>query len=184
MASPQEPLPPGGNTPGPGLPPWPPGTAGGLVGVRRSWFPRWRIFTWVILAFNLIMLIWLISGIASGESCSGKTGDELTTCEAGQVGTGIGVFLIIVLWALGDVILGVLWLVTRPRRRDCPVCGNGVRRGVTQCPKCGYDFSQLLQRSPTASQAAQPTLGPDGRYYSSDGAFAWNGSAWVPARRQ
>jgi hypothetical protein len=115
--------------------------------VRRNWFPRWRIFTWVILAFNVIMLIWVITGTASGESCSGKTGYDLTECEAGQAGTGIGVFLVILLWALGDIILGVLWLVTKPRKRECPACGNSVRKGVMQCGACGYDFRQMLQKS-------------------------------------
>lgn len=111
--------------------------------VRRSWFPHWRIFTWVILAFNVIMLVWVVSGAATGESCSGKTGDELSLCEAGQAGTGIGVFLVILLWALGDIILGVLWLITKPRRRMCPTCGNSVRKGVTQCSTCGFDFRQV-----------------------------------------
>jgi hypothetical protein len=159
-----------------------PGVLAVPVKLRRRYFPRWRIFTWVILAFNVLMLIWVISAIASGESCTELTGDQLTECQAGQVGTGIGVALIIVLWALGDVILGVLWLVTRPRRRDCPVCGNSVRRGLTRCPSCGYDFSQLLQRSTGPTQGAQPMRGPDGRFYSSDGRYVWNGSTWMPVR--
>ena len=100
----------------------------------RKRFPQWRIFTWVILAFNVVMLIWVITGIASGESCSGKTGYDLTQCEAGHAGTGIG------------IILGVLWLITRPHKRECPACGNSVRKGVMQCSACGYDFRQMLQQ--------------------------------------
>ncbi len=136
---------------------------------RRVRLPRWRIFTWVILAFNLIMLIWIIAGVSSNaRNCSGLTGDALTNCEAGNVGTGIGATLIFVLWALGDVILGVLWLVTRPRTRDCPVCGNSVRRGMTQCRNCGYDFTQQLRPpSPAAgwtrdADAPQPPVHPPG----------------------
>lgn len=124
----------------------------------RRRFPRWRIFTWVILAFNLIMLIWVVSAIAANAStCSGLTGDALTNCKLNNVGTGIGVTALIVLWALGDIILGVLWLVTRPRTRDCPVCGNNVRRGSTRCVACGYDFSQLLA-PPTAGVAPPPNV--------------------------
>jgi len=127
----------------------------------RRRFPRWRIFTWVILAFNLIMLIWVISAIAANAStCSGLTGDTLANCKLNNVGTGIGVTLLIVLWALGDIIFGVLWLVTRPRTRDCPVCGNSVRRGSTRCGVCGYDFGQLLGAS--AAGAAPPPGVPSG----------------------
>jgi rubredoxin len=64
------------------------------------------------------------------------------------VGTGIGVGLIIVLWALGDVILGVLWLVTKPHKRYCPACGNTVRKGVMRCGSCGFDFKQAFGDPP------------------------------------
>lgn len=74
-----------------------------------------RVFMWVILAVNALFLVWFISGLTSGETCTGKTGDALTTCQAGQVGTGIGVFLILFIWALVDVILGVIYMVTRRR---------------------------------------------------------------------
>ena len=76
---------------------------------------RRRIFMWVILAINALFLLWVILAVNTGESCSGKTGDALTTCQAGQVGTGIGVALVIFLWVAADVILGVIYLVTRRR---------------------------------------------------------------------
>lgn len=114
--------------------------------VRRQVLPRWRLFTWVILAFNLAMLIWAITGASTGKSCEGLTGDALTTCQSSAVGTGIGVTLIVVLWAIGDVILGVLWLVTKPHKRYCPACGNKVPRGVMRCGDCGFDFSQMVRK--------------------------------------
>jgi hypothetical protein len=65
------------------------------------------------------------------------------------VGTAIGAGLIIVLWALGDVILGVLWLVTnRKKTRPCPVCGSDVKKGVLSCRQCGYDFRAGAMPSP------------------------------------
>jgi hypothetical protein len=113
---------------------------------RSKRFPRWRPFTWIILAFNVVMLIWVILGANTGKSCHGLSGNALTDCQAGQAGTTIGVGLIILLWALGDVILGTVWLITKPRRRDCPVCGNPVRRGVMECPNCGFDFTTIAQQ--------------------------------------
>jgi hypothetical protein len=108
--------------------------------------PKWRPFTWVILVINVLFLVWVISAIASsaGEpppeaGCEGMTVQECNDIEA--AGTAIGVVVIIVFWAFVDVILGVIWLVTRPKGgRPCPVCGTEVKAGRTICPKCGHDF--------------------------------------------
>lgn len=69
------------------------------------------------------------------------TGDELDACEAGTaIGASIGVGIIVFFWFLVDGILGILWLVTRPKGRPCPDCGTRVKEGATVCPKCGHDF--------------------------------------------
>ncbi|WP_230194643.1 hypothetical protein [Streptomyces coriariae] len=65
-----------------------------------------------------MFLIWVITGAstASGtpEDCRSLTGDDLKLCEdASEVGTTIGVGLIIGLWAAVDVILGVTYVVYR-----------------------------------------------------------------------
>ncbi|HEX8095063.1 hypothetical protein [Jatrophihabitans sp.] len=117
-------------------------------GKRLGFLPGWRIFTYVILAFNLLMLIWIIGGISSANSSKDCGGLDADTCQAAtDVGTGIAVFFIIVLWALGDIILGVLWLVTnRKRSRPCPACGTDVKNGTFECRKCGFDFRSALQQ--------------------------------------
>jgi hypothetical protein len=56
------------------------------------------------------------------------------------VGTGIGIALVFLLWFLGFVVLSLVWFMTRPRGRDCPVCGNNVKRGQMVCANCGYDY--------------------------------------------
>ena len=112
--------------------------------------PKWRPFTWVILVINILFLVWLIAGVGSaGEEisdCADLTGQAQDLCEAENAGTavgaGIGAFVIIVLWALVDIILGIIWLVTRPKGgRPCPSCGTEVKAGRTTCPKCGHDFA-------------------------------------------
>jgi hypothetical protein len=71
---------------------------------------------WVILAVNVLFLVWVIVGLAQGSSCTGMTGDELTACQTGEgIGKGVAVFLIVLFWALVDVILGVVYMVTRRR---------------------------------------------------------------------
>jgi hypothetical protein len=75
-----------------------------------------RVFMWVILAMNALFLVWVIVGLAQGSSCTGMTGDELTACATGEgIGKGVAVFLIVLFWALVDVILGVVYMVTRRR---------------------------------------------------------------------
>ncbi len=104
-------------------------------------FPRFRFFTWFILAVNLLFLIWIIAGVG-GSADTPCEGLDPEACEAARaVGTGIGVSLIVAFWVAADVILGVLWLITRRKTRDCPVCGRSVKRGATACASCGYDFA-------------------------------------------
>lgn len=104
--------------------------------------PHWRKMTWVILAWNVLMVVWIIAGVASAThnpSCAHTAVLGAKTCQnATDAGAGIGVSVLVVLWVLGDIILGVLWLVTRGR--SCPVCGRSVRRGLTECGACGHDF--------------------------------------------
>jgi hypothetical protein len=81
--------------------------------------PSHPIFKWVIIAINVAFLAWIISAAnAAGTSstCDGLTGDLLTACQNGEaVGTGIAIFGLVAFWAFVDVILGVLYLVTRKR---------------------------------------------------------------------
>jgi len=39
------------------------------------------------------------------------------------------------------VVLLAIALVTRPKARECPVCGMAVKRGETQCGHRGFDFA-------------------------------------------
>lgn len=76
-----------------------------------------RVFTWVIVGINLIFLIWMIAGVSAATSTPMNCGTmDQRTCEAAQgIGTTIGAGLVIMLWVAVDVILGILWLVTRKR---------------------------------------------------------------------
>jgi len=108
--------------------------------------------TWIVLAFNVIMLIWVIAGAstASGQPKDCGSLDAQTCNAASDAGTAIGVSLLIFLWVAGAVILGITWLVTRPSRH-CPTCGRGVKRGRVVCKNCGYDFRQTVPQQPVVS---------------------------------
>jgi hypothetical protein len=104
--------------------------------------PSWRPLTWVVLGVQVLFVIWLILGInaASDSNCSNS--EYADACRAGEaIGTGIGIGLIILLWALVDVILGVVWMVTNKGKRTCPVCGRNVKKGLLVCTGCGFDFA-------------------------------------------
>jgi ribosomal protein L37AE/L43A len=48
--------------------------------------------------------------------------------------------MIMVLWVMVDIILLVIFLVTKKKGRECPACGRKVKVGLTKCEKCGHDF--------------------------------------------
>lgn len=91
---------------------------------------------------NVLFLVEFIGTVVAAShqtySCSELLGIRYctpTTADANRVHVVIAV---IVLWVAVDVILGVLWMVTRGR--ECPVCGRRVRRGDVICGSCGHDF--------------------------------------------
>ena len=117
--------------------------------------PR-RKTSWAIIIWTVLFAIWIIAGIA-GSDCAAQTGDGVISAQTAQdacaAGTGIGVALIFFLWFIGFVTLSIVWFLTKNRnKRDCPVCGGSVKRGVVQCSSCGYDFRQGQQ--PTISPAS------------------------------
>ncbi|MFF0157501.1 hypothetical protein ACFYRY_08170 [Streptomyces sp. NPDC005263] len=85
--------------------------------MRAPHHPRWRLLTWVFLAFNLAMLVWLAVALeAAGEGCAGALCRDAEDPESLT-----GAWLVIFCWLAGAVLLGIAWFVThrteRPRRR-------------------------------------------------------------------
>tara|TARA_Y100001970_G_scaffold48673_1_gene61761 strand:+ start:95 stop:520 length:426 start_codon:yes stop_codon:yes gene_type:complete len=115
-----------------------------------------RKFTWFILLVNLLFFIWVIAvgaeSAGTPEVCEGLTGEDLEFCEdLNDIGTGLAIGAIIFIWALIDIVLGILWLVTNKGKRECPVCGLSVKKGLTSCNSCGYDFAKAFNHEAKAS---------------------------------
>jgi Fe2+ transport system protein B len=77
---------------------------------KRGFFGK--VFKFLLIAFNIIMLIWLISYFGEiGRLSSAATSD------AGRAGTAIGgtlgIGLIIFTWVSGTIVLGLFTLLTR-----------------------------------------------------------------------
>ena len=78
---------------------------------------RRRVFMWFFLAVQVLFLIWVIAGAASAGGADCGSLDAKTCSDASNAGTAIGVVLVIVLWAVVDIILGITYLVVRLARR-------------------------------------------------------------------
>ncbi len=94
--------------------------------------------TWVLIVWCLLILAWAIAG-GAGNDCGSKA-SQLNQ-EACEAGTGIGVALILFIGFVGFVFFSLIWFMTRPKGRECPACGETVKKGRTTCPKCDYDFA-------------------------------------------
>ncbi|MEA3036054.1 MAG: hypothetical protein QOH04_1819 [Sphingomonadales bacterium] len=72
-----------------------------------------KLVKWLFIGFNALMIFWIVAGVTSSASHA-PVGEAAQAGHA--VGTAIGVGLLLVLWALGDVILGIVVLLTRRKK--------------------------------------------------------------------
>lgn len=78
--------------------------------LRRG--PVGQIFKWLFILWNILMLIWLISGLVSVSRIDTTNAYEVA---GAAIGAGIGVTLIVIIWVLGDILFGLIALLTRPK---------------------------------------------------------------------
>jgi hypothetical protein len=77
-----------------------------------------RVFMWFFLAVQVLFVIWVIAGAASGHHATDCGTLDAKTCQdAADAGTAIGVGLVVGLWVAVDFILGITWAVVRFARR-------------------------------------------------------------------
>ncbi len=78
-----------------------------------------RVFLWVFLAIQALFVIWIIAGVASNTGnavdCGSLTQDQCN--DTRNAGTGIGVFLIIVVWFIVDFLIGLGYVIYRLAKR-------------------------------------------------------------------
>ncbi|MDX3763991.1 hypothetical protein [Streptomyces sp. AK02-04a] len=80
---------------------------------RRRWF------MWAYVVIQMVFLLWVIGGARTGAAAPHNCG-MLThhDCNAAQnLGTAIGVGVVIVLWAVVSILLGVTFGMVRFTRR-------------------------------------------------------------------
>lgn len=79
---------------------------------QRGFFGK--IIKYTFIAFNILMLWWMIAGVgAASEHIESSTNEAQRAGAA--IGTGLGAMMILFIWAIGDVVLGILVLFTRAK---------------------------------------------------------------------
>lgn len=80
---------------------------------KRSAFGK--IIKFLFIGFNILMLIWLIGGVGSASQTLENAHSDAEQAGA-AIGTGIGAMMIVFIWVAGAVVLGIMTLLTRPKR--------------------------------------------------------------------
>lgn len=79
---------------------------------KRGFFGK--IFLWLFYLFNVLMLLWLIGGLNATSEMATQALTEAEKAGA-AIGTGLGVSMVLGIWVIGDIITGLLALMTRPK---------------------------------------------------------------------
>ncbi len=79
--------------------------------------PNWRKATWALAIWNVLGALWTASYFNGIGDCTAETGNGLVVCEAGRaIGLELGFPLIVSVWAIGFLVFGLIWLLTRRAR--------------------------------------------------------------------
>lgn len=73
-----------------------------------------KIIKLLFITFNILMAWWMFEGMSSATDVINNSTNS--TGKAGaQIGTAIGFSFILGIWTMGDIILGLFVLLTRPK---------------------------------------------------------------------
>lgn len=77
---------------------------------------RVRKITWVILAINVLFLVWVVFGVESVGNSTCTAGMTQPNCDTAKaISIAIGAFVANLLWLSVNVVLGGIWLATHQR---------------------------------------------------------------------
>ena len=94
-----------------------------------------RPFGWVIIALDVYFLWSFFKGV-----------DTSSTADSAALGFG---FMFLIFWlAIMNTFLYVIYRITGGKKRECPACGHDVKKGITVCPSCNYDFFNNARNKP------------------------------------
>jgi hypothetical protein len=129
---------------------------------QRSAFGQ--LIKWAFIAFNVLMVVWLISGM---NAVSQMTVDS-DAARAGQaIGATIGFSMVLGIWMMGVVILGLFVLLTRGDKvivEETPA-GAHADRNFGPEPSAGTAdpdaiIARYVQRQQAVTQGRGPSSAP------------------------
>jgi hypothetical protein len=74
-----------------------------------------KLVKWTFIAFNILMIFWVVAGFNVASETMQDTVNDAEKAGA-AIGSTIGMGMIVILWALGDIILGMFVLFTRRKK--------------------------------------------------------------------
>lgn len=74
-----------------------------------------KLVKWIFIGFNVLMLIWMVSSCAAVGNMSADAVNDAERAGT-AIGAGIGMTFLLIVWGLGDVILGLFVLFTRRKK--------------------------------------------------------------------
>ncbi|MGE4350590.1 MAG: zinc ribbon domain-containing protein [Bdellovibrionales bacterium] len=78
---------------------------------KRGFFGK--LFKFLFIVFNILMLLWLGS---YWKDIGGMVGNGSSAQQAGAaIGATLGTGVLVTFWGFGDIVLGLLVLFTRPK---------------------------------------------------------------------
>jgi hypothetical protein len=121
---------------------------------RRS--PLGQFVKWGFVAFNLLMVLWLVHGI---DAVSQVTADSDAARAGKAIGATIGFSLILGIWVVGDIILGLFVLLTRGEKVLVEKT-MGVTSRSGEPPPSGMDADVMIARYLERKQAEEAPRPP------------------------
>lgn len=76
--------------------------------------PFGKLMKWLFIGFNIIMVILLFSYFGSVSEFTSSAGSDAEKAGA-AIGATLGTGMLMGIWVLGDIILGLFVLLTRPK---------------------------------------------------------------------
>jgi hypothetical protein len=74
-----------------------------------------KIVKWAFIIFNILMIFALFKGCAAAGDVVSNAQDGAEQAGA-AIGTAIGTGMILMLWVMGDIIIGTVVLLTRRKK--------------------------------------------------------------------
>lgn len=111
----------------------------------------WRPFTWVILVVQIPFVIWAVTALVDASESNCEAGQFEALCRTSEnIGTTVGLLVVLLIWASIDVILAVNWVITNSAYekadgvempyKKCPECMEHIGVDARACRHCGHRF--------------------------------------------